>query len=143
VEANAIRGETLELLLTVHFPNSEVTEEMADPAAAGRAGCSDWRVAASVVTYRRVEWAIDCFAPYRSPGKGGILLDLLQEGRRLVVLYLVRIFRACLATDHVPAIWYHVIVCLYLIPVGIPIADLGILDLTVSHRSHLRPWRGW
>ena len=28
--------ETLELLLTIHFPNSEVTEEMA-------AACSDWR----------------------------------------------------------------------------------------------------
>ena len=52
-------GETLEFLVTAHFPNSEVTEEMTDPAAARRAGCSDWRVAARVVTYRRVEWAID------------------------------------------------------------------------------------
>jgi len=78
-------GGTLELLLTAHFPNSEVTEEMADPAAARRAGCSDWRVAARVVTYRRVEWAIDSLASYTSPEIDGILLGLLQDGWRVVV----------------------------------------------------------
>jgi hypothetical protein len=72
-------------LLTAHFPNSVVTEEMADSAAARRFGCSDWRVAARVVTYRTVEWAIDSFAPYRSPEMYGILPGLLQEGRKVVV----------------------------------------------------------
>jgi len=79
------KGGNLELLLTAHFRNSEVTEEMADHAAARRAGCSDWWVAARVVTYRRVEWAIDSFAPYRSREMDGILPALLQEGRRVVV----------------------------------------------------------
>jgi hypothetical protein len=37
-------GETLELLLTTHFPNSEVT-------SACSARC-DWQVAVRVVTYR-------------------------------------------------------------------------------------------
>lgn len=52
-------GETLELLITRNFLHSEVTEEMAASASALRARRSDWRVAARVVSYRRVEWVID------------------------------------------------------------------------------------
>jgi hypothetical protein len=37
-------------------------------------------VAAKVVTYRRIAWAIDSFAPYKCPGMDGIFLALLQEG---------------------------------------------------------------
>ena len=60
-------------------------------------------MAARVVTYTRVEWAIDSFAPYVSPGMDGIFPALLQEGRRILVPYLVKIFRACLVTSYDPA----------------------------------------
>ena len=59
--------ETLEVLLTTHFPNSGVTQELTATAAALLARRSDWRLAARVVTYRGVKWAIDSFAPYKSP----------------------------------------------------------------------------
>jgi hypothetical protein len=49
-------GETLELLLTTHLG-----------------------VAAKVVTYRRVEWTVVYYAPYKSPGMGGIFPNLLQQ----------------------------------------------------------------
>ena len=97
-------GDTLEHLLATHFRNSVVTEEEAAPAAARCAKCLDWQVAARVVTYTRVEWAIDSCAPYRSPGKVGIFLALLQEGQRIQVPYLVKIFCAWLATGYIPAI---------------------------------------
>jgi len=58
-----------------------------------------------VVTYRRVEWAIDSFALYKSPGVDGITPVLLQQEREVVIPYLVKIFRACLATGYVPTIW--------------------------------------
>ena len=96
-------GQNFELLLTPHFSNSEVTEGLATLCAER----SDWRLAARVVTYRRVEWAIDSFAPYKSPGMDGILPALLQEGQE-VIPYLVRIFRACLSTGSVPAMWRQV-----------------------------------
>jgi len=38
----------------------------------------------------------------------GIFPALFQEGREVVIPYLVRIFRACLATGYVPAIWRQV-----------------------------------
>ena len=101
-------GKTLELLLTTHFPNSGVTQELAAPAAALLARRSDWRLAARVVTYRGVEWAIDSFVPYKSPGMDGIFPALLQEGREAVIPYLVRVFRACLSTGYVPAIYRQV-----------------------------------
>jgi hypothetical protein len=53
------QGETLKLLLNTLFPNTEVTQELAAPAAAFLPRHSDWRLAARVVTYRRLEWAID------------------------------------------------------------------------------------
>ena len=65
-------------------------------------------MAARVVTYRRGEWAIDSFAPYKSPGMDGVFPALLQEGWRIAVPYLVKIFHACLATGYVPAIWHQV-----------------------------------
>ena len=101
-------GETLELLLTTHFPNSGVTQELAAPAAALLARHPDWRLATKMVTYRRVEWAIDSFAPYKSPGVDGIFPALLQQAREIVIPRLVRIFRACLATGYVPAMWRQV-----------------------------------
>jgi hypothetical protein len=101
-------GETLELLLTTHFPNSGVTQEIAAPAAALLARRTNWRLVTWVVTYRRVEWAIDFFAPYKNPGVYGIFLAMLQKGREVVVPYLVRIFRACLVTGCVPGIWRQV-----------------------------------
>jgi hypothetical protein len=61
-----------------------------------------------LVTYRRVEWDIDPFAPYKSPGVDGIFPALLQQPREVVIPYLIRIFRACLATGYVPAIWRQV-----------------------------------
>jgi len=65
-------------------------------------------VATRIVTYRRVVSAIDSFAPYQSPGMAGIFPSLLQEGWEVLIPYLVKIFRACLATGYVPAIWRQV-----------------------------------
>ena len=109
-------GETLELLLTTHFPNLEVTQELEAPAAALLARRSDWRLATKVVAYRRVEWAIDSFAPSTSPGVDSVFPALLQEGRKAVIPYLGRIFRACLSTGYVPTIYRQVKVVFMLKP---------------------------
>jgi hypothetical protein len=62
-------------------------------------------VAARIITYRRVKLAIGSFAPYKSPGMDGIFPALLQEGREILIPYLIRIFCACLATGYVPVLW--------------------------------------
>jgi hypothetical protein len=51
---------------------------------------------------------IDSLAPYKSPGMDGIFPALLQEGREVLIPYLIRIFRACLATGYVPILWRQI-----------------------------------
>jgi hypothetical protein len=68
----------------------------------------DWQVAAKVITYHRVAWAVDTFALYKIPGVDGIFPALLQEGREVLIPHLVSFFRACLATGYVPRIWHQV-----------------------------------
>jgi hypothetical protein len=101
-------GENLNLSLATHFPNSVAIERETAPAAARCVKRLNWGVAARVVTYGRVVWAIDSFAPYKSPGMDGIFPDLLQEGWRFLVSSLVTIFHAYLVTGYVPAIWRKV-----------------------------------
>ena len=100
-------------------------------------------MAAKVVTYQRVGWAIDSFAPYKSPGMDGIFPALLQEGREILIPYLIRIFRACLATGFVAAIWHQVKVVF--IPKPCRSSYCGPKDFRpISLTSFLlRPWRGW
>ena len=62
----------MDLLLATHYPGSVRVEGEMLPASACRTNLVDWQVAARIVTYRRVEWAIDSFAPYKSPGIDGI-----------------------------------------------------------------------
>jgi hypothetical protein len=52
-------GETLDLLLATHFPNSVVMERGAVPVAACHAKRLEWQVGVRNVTYRKVRWAID------------------------------------------------------------------------------------
>jgi hypothetical protein len=100
--------ETLNLILHTHFPDSGVVEEEGTSGFASRTTRLDWQVATKVVTYRRVVWAIETFVPYKGPGVHEIFPALLQEGREVLLPYLVRIFRACLATGYVPTAWRQV-----------------------------------
>ena len=52
-------GETSDLLLAIHFPNSVVMEREAVPVAPSCAKSLDWRVAMRIVTYWKVGWAIN------------------------------------------------------------------------------------
>jgi hypothetical protein len=135
-------GETLELLLTIHFPDSGGTQEIAALLVALPARHPDWRLATRMVTYRRVEWAIDSFAPYKSPGVDDIFPALLQQARGgAVIPYLVRIFHACLSTGYVPAIWQQVKVVF--IPKPGKNTYSGPRDYRPSHCFFLKLWRGW
>ena len=110
-EPTQSKEKTLDLSLATHFLNSTVMEgggEGVIPAAACRTKRLDWWVAVRIVTYHRVRWAIDSFAPYKSLGMDGIFLALMQEGWKILIPYLVRIFRVCLATGYIPALWCQV-----------------------------------
>ena len=106
-ECTQSKGDTLDLLLDAHFPNSAAVEGGVVPTTACHATRVAWQVTAGIITYLRVDWAIDSFAAYKSPSMDGIFLALLQEGWEILIPYLVRIFRACLVTGFVPALWHQ------------------------------------
>jgi hypothetical protein len=91
--------------MTTHFPDSTPKQGVAAPFHAKKC---DWRVAAGAVTFNRIEWAINTFSSHKIPGMDGLFLALLQQGWRIVTLYLVKIFCVCLAMGYVPAIWRQV-----------------------------------
>ena len=101
-------GETLDLLLSTNFPGSICAEGGVLPASACHTNRLDWQVAVRIVTYRRVQWAIHSFAPYKSPGVDGIFPALLQDGWEILIPYLIKIFRACLVKGYVPIAWRQV-----------------------------------
>jgi len=100
-------------------------------------------VAVRVVNYRREKWAIDSFAPYKSPLMDGIFLALLQEGWRIFDPYMVKILLVCLVTGYIPAIWHQVKFVFIHKPNKNSYSGPRDLNLSVSHCSYLRPWRGW
>jgi hypothetical protein len=78
----------------------------------------------------------------KSPGNDGIFPALLQEGRRTLVPYLVKIFRACLATGYLPGIWRRFNI--QFIPKPGRNSYSRPRDFRrISITSFLRPWRGW
>jgi hypothetical protein len=136
-------GETLDLLLNTHFPDSAPVEGGAEPAAICRTTGLDWRIATRIITYRRVEWAINSFALYKSPGMDGIFPALLQSGREILIPYLLKISCACLATGYVPAICRQVKVVFIPKPGRSSYCgpkDFRPISLTLFL---LKPWRDW
>ena len=62
-------------------------------------------LANKIVTPDRLEWALESFKPYKSPGPDGIYPVLLKKAGSLMTGPLVRLIRASLILGHVPAAW--------------------------------------
>lgn len=102
-------GETLELLLKTHFPGcrfdegdsignyeSENTNNFNDP------------IIKQIITYEKIEWSINSFKPYKSPGPDGIFPAMLINGPDSLSRRLVHVFRASLALNIIPTKWKKV-----------------------------------
>jgi hypothetical protein len=44
----------------------------------------DWEVSRRVISYNKLKWATFSFQPYKSPGMGGIMPIMLQQGFELL-----------------------------------------------------------
>jgi ribonuclease HI len=99
------REETIRHLLETHFPG--YTENPGDVPifTSYHANPSDWKLARMVITYKRVDWALKTFHPYKSPGTDGIHPILLREGKEHLCSPLTHLFRASLAMGYLPEPW--------------------------------------
>ncbi len=101
--------ETLQVLLSTHFPGSfqpqDTVEVEARREPRGRSTREDWDCAKAVITYQGIKWALNSFQPYKSPGIDGVFPVLLQASAELVIPHLQLLFRTSLATGVIPSSW--------------------------------------
>lgn len=99
--------ETLEYLITHHFPNCvEINEQQVEESrptqlllARDRADIN------STFTNDVIEKVIDNFGPYKSPGADEIFPALLQQGKEIIVPHLVNLFKASVSFSYIPKVW--------------------------------------
>jgi len=98
-------GSLMELLKT-HFPGCQVNQ-LADESDLPDHSPSeeDWDISNSVVTNKKVEWAVNSFSPFKSPGQDGVFPCLLQWGLPLLLPHLVKVFKECLSFRYIPQEW--------------------------------------
>lgn len=101
--------EVLECLFNTHFPGCVDITSSDEPDVFS---CSYESLAAAkrIVTYESIQWALNAFAPYKSPGADGIYPILLQRGFEHFKLALKNIFVSSLATGYEPKSWRDVTV---------------------------------
>jgi hypothetical protein len=106
---------TLEELLRVHFPGSEIISEPSGgwnglelEFPKWKGSREDWAVSRRVINYSKLKWAVFSFQPYKSPGINGIMPVMLQQGFSLLESKLLRPLRASLALGYIPMSWRHI-----------------------------------
>ncbi|XP_037930493.1 uncharacterized protein LOC119665301, partial [Teleopsis dalmanni] len=106
VDGNPVKSltESLSLLVDTHFPGSSGDPPKVLPYRSANSG----ETIQSVVSSRRIKWAIDSFSPYKSPGPDGILPIMLQSLGDVAVNWLYAIFCSCFSLNHVPSGWRQV-----------------------------------
>ena len=103
--------ETLNVMMEKHFPGSRsILEEETQDSNAPCAGSTIARtnahyIACDIFTESKVEWAINSFEPYKSPGLDGLLPIMLQRCGRVIIPFITEIFRASLTLNYIPTNW--------------------------------------
>ena len=96
-------GETLDLMMSVHYPGSEKIDENYKP----RTSELDWsdRRFACFITVDRVARSISSFDSFKSPGGDLISPIMLQRAGPSLAEVMVRMYCASLCFSHVPDTW--------------------------------------
>ncbi|XP_037942646.1 uncharacterized protein LOC119675512 [Teleopsis dalmanni] len=106
VDGNPVKSlmESPSLLVDTHFPGSSGDPPKVLPYRSANSG----ETIQSVVSSRRIKWAIYFFSPYKSPDPDGVLPIMLQSLGDVAVNWLSTIFCSCFSLNHVPSGWRQV-----------------------------------
>ena len=97
--------QRLKLLLETHFPGCVPREAETRTKRLEKPTQTDWNLAKAICTRRKLEWAVESFQAFKSPGTDGIFPALLQKGKELILPHMVRICRSSLAYGYIPEPW--------------------------------------
>ncbi|XP_055839079.1 uncharacterized protein LOC129907060 [Episyrphus balteatus] len=93
------------LLLNTHFPGSLPMTGNVIESTTFKPNKTDWKLATAICSGKRIDWAINTFQLFKSPGVDGIFPALLQKGAEDLMPYIISILRSSMALAHVPSLW--------------------------------------
>ncbi|KAM8719035.1 hypothetical protein ACLKA7_011698 [Drosophila subpalustris] len=93
--------ESLEALLTKHFPGCSQHD------IRNQQNSSEVRLNPSLYSSHNINWAINSFKPFKSPGPDGIAPAHLQHAGNIAINWLQAIFTEVLWTGQIPEPWRH------------------------------------
>ena len=99
--------DNLVTLFDTHFPGS-IDPVSSDDDEFFSASLDSWQTARSIITTDTLKWAIDGFAPYKSPGMDEVFPILLQKGFEYFKFVLRKIMISTLATGYIPKLWRQI-----------------------------------
>ena len=101
--------ETNSVLMQVHFPGSvEVGSDFSHTTTEHRWSHRAYRLSGKLFTKERIEWALNGFQPYKSPGPDQLFPALLQKCLDIIASFLIKIFRASYSYGCIPSLWRKV-----------------------------------
>jgi hypothetical protein len=102
--------ETLELLMSTHFPGSINTERTSYTMYSKITNETRrlYRKASEVINPPKVKWAIESFKPFKSAGTDEIFPALLQKGLDILLPHLVKVFKWSYTLGYIPQAWREV-----------------------------------
>ncbi len=101
--------EVYEHLASVHFPGCKIhntTDTIPEPTTGP--ATSNVALIRTIVTNEKIKWAVNSFAPYKSPGEDRIFPALMQKSIPLITHRLRRIYIAALTLKYTPKNWRSV-----------------------------------
>jgi ribonuclease HI len=96
-------------LLTTHFPDCEVIHNNEDEEITTHTNChnspEDDEYIENITTMEKIQWAVNSFSPYKSPGGDKIFPALLQKSFDIIGKRLQTLFRESLKFSYIPKVW--------------------------------------
>ena len=101
--------EILECVFNTHFPGCVNIASTDEPNVFS---CSYESLASarSIVTTDSIQWPLNSFAPFKSPGADGIYPVLLQKGFESIKHVLKKLLVSSFATGYIPKSWRDITV---------------------------------
>ncbi len=98
--------DTYKLLVNTHFPDCIIHDDNNPPPGINFSNTpSNLRLIEQITSSDRIKWAMNSFAPFKSPGMDRIFPALLQKSIPHIIDELKRIFVASLKLKYVPKMW--------------------------------------
>ena len=91
----------MNLLLDTHFPDSESAETTILAGICSNAHVKYEKITDNIFTPENLNWAINSFKPFKTPGPDGIYPITIQKAESIISEQLIWLYKGCLTSTEV------------------------------------------